>query len=79
MKRTLLFLSLITLCLLQAYPQNDGDDIIIGKYRKLHSAITNEDRTLLIWLPRSYKESSLSYPVSICFTDKTHPPASCPP
>jgi predicted alpha/beta superfamily hydrolase len=63
MKRTLLFLSLLTFCLLQAYPQNDGDDIIIGKYRKLHSTITNEDRTLLIWLPRSYKESSLSYPV----------------
>jgi predicted alpha/beta superfamily hydrolase len=62
-KKTLVFLLLLTFCLLQAYPQNDGDDIIIGKYRKLHSTITNEDRTLLIWLPRSYKDSVLSYPV----------------
>lgn len=43
--------------------QKDNDDIIIGKYRKLHSSITNEDRTLLVCLPRSYQESNLSYPV----------------
>src|SRR4030042_1639834 len=65
MKRILVLLLLLTFCLSQAFPQNDGDDIVIGKYRKLHSEITNEDRTLLIWLPRSYNESNLSYPV-IC-------------
>ncbi len=63
MKRILVLLLLLTFCLSQAFPQNDGDDIVIGKYRKLHSEITNEDRTLLIWLPRSYNESNLSYPV----------------
>ena len=63
MKRLLVFFLLLTFCLLQAFPQKDGDDIAIGKYRKLHSEITNEDRTLLVWLPRSYNESNLSYPV----------------
>jgi hypothetical protein len=43
--------------------QKDGDDIVVGKYRKLFSKTTNEERTLLVWLPRSYQESSLSYPV----------------
>jgi len=43
--------------------QNDGDAIVIGTYRKLHSSVTNEERTLLVWLPRSYNDSVLSYPV----------------
>jgi hypothetical protein len=63
MKSTVILISLLTVCLLKAYPQKDSDDIVIGKYRKLHSFITNEDRTLLVWLPRSYSESILFYPV----------------
>ncbi|MCU0456537.1 MAG: alpha/beta hydrolase-fold protein [Bacteroidales bacterium] len=43
--------------------QTDGDDIVIGKFRKFHSTITNEDRTLLVWLPRSYSQSEICYPV----------------
>jgi tetratricopeptide (TPR) repeat protein len=58
---------LVTLSLLvafvPAFPQNDGDDLVIGKYRKLHSSVTNEDRILSVWLPRSYEETTLSYPV----------------
>lgn len=63
MKKTLVLLLLLTSCCLHSVSQTDGDDIVIGKYRKLHSAVTNEDRTLLVWLPRSYNESTLSYPV----------------
>ena len=63
MKRLLISFLLLTFYLLQAFPQKDGDDIVIGKYRKLHSEVTNEDRTLMVWLPRSYNESNLSYPV----------------
>jgi len=63
MKRNIIFLSLLTVCWPHAYPQNDGDDIVIGTYRKIHSEITNEDRTLLIWLPNRYNQSTLSYPV----------------
>lgn len=48
---------------LPVFSQTDGDNIVIGKYRKLHSSVTNEDRTLLVWLPRSYNDSVLSYPV----------------
>ncbi|MFH0842758.1 MAG: alpha/beta hydrolase-fold protein [Bacteroidota bacterium] len=63
MKKTLTFLLLLIAGVLQVYAQTDGDDIVIGKYRRLHSSVTNEDRTLLVWLPRSYKDSVLSYPV----------------
>jgi len=63
MKKTLVLLLLLTICCLHSISQTDGDDIVIGKYRKLHSAVTNENRTLLVWLPRSYNESNLSYPV----------------
>jgi len=54
---------MLVICSLQVSAQDDGDDIVIGKYRKLHSEVTNEDRTLLVWLPRSYNQSTLSYPV----------------
>ncbi|MBG0860605.1 MAG: hypothetical protein IQL11_13985, partial [Bacteroidales bacterium] len=63
MKRILVLFSLFAVSFLKTYSQNDGDNIVIGKYRKLHSETTNEDRTLLIWLPRSYHQSTISYPV----------------
>ncbi len=47
--------------LLQA--QEDGDDIVIGKYRVLHSDILNEDRLLFIHLPHDYEKTQLNYPV----------------
>jgi predicted alpha/beta superfamily hydrolase len=43
--------------------QQDGDDIVIGKYKVLHSAILDEDRLLFVHLPRDYQETRLSYPV----------------
>jgi len=43
--------------------QKDGDDVVIGKYRTLHSDVLGEDRLLLIHLPRDYEETLLSYPV----------------
>jgi predicted alpha/beta superfamily hydrolase len=63
MNRTTTFLLLLIVGMIRAYSQSDGDDIVIGKYRKIHSEITNEDRTLLIWLPGSYNQSAISYPV----------------
>jgi len=43
--------------------QEDGDDIVIGKYRVLHSDIMDEDRLLFVHLPRDYEDTQLSYPV----------------
>jgi len=64
MKRTALILGLLVIIgALSWAGQKEGDDIAVGKYRKLVSKITNEERTLLVWLPRSYQESSLRYPV----------------
>ena len=45
------------------FSQSDGDDITIGKYRVIHSKILNEDRTLLIHLPRGYKNDKQYFPV----------------
>jgi hypothetical protein len=63
MKRAIILCFLLISSLVQIYPQRDGDSIVIGKYRKFHSSVTNEDRTLLVWLPRTYNDSILSYPV----------------
>ncbi len=46
-----------------AISQQDGDDVVIGKYRMLHSDVLGEDRLLLVHLPRDYEETLLSYPV----------------
>ena len=45
------------------FGQKDGDDVVIGKYKIFHSHILNEDRLLLIHLPRDYGDTQLSYPV----------------
>ncbi len=43
--------------------QQNNESISIGTYRILHSQILNEDRTLLINLPRDYEGATISYPV----------------
>jgi predicted alpha/beta superfamily hydrolase/Flp pilus assembly protein TadD len=45
------------------YAQNDGDDIVIGTYKVMHSALLKEDRLLFIHLPRDYQDTRLHYPV----------------
>ncbi len=37
--------------------------ITYGSYRKIHSVVLNEDRTLLIRLPEDYEKSGKQYPV----------------
>jgi len=43
--------------------QKDGEDVTIGKYRILHSKIFNEDRLLVVHLPRDYESDMIRYPV----------------
>lgn len=43
--------------------QQDGDPVAIGTYKTIHSRIIDEDRTLLIHLPRGYENAKISYPV----------------
>ncbi|MDH5706858.1 MAG: esterase family protein, partial [Candidatus Aminicenantes bacterium] len=45
------------------FAQKDGDDIVIGKYRMIHSRILDEDRPLFVHLPRDYEETQSRYPV----------------
>jgi predicted alpha/beta superfamily hydrolase/TolA-binding protein len=45
------------------FAQKDGDDVVIGKYSVIHSQVLDEDRLLLIHLPREYGDTQLSYPV----------------
>jgi predicted alpha/beta superfamily hydrolase len=54
-----LFFSAQILC----FAQKDGDDIVIGKYRVIHSQILDEDRLLFVHLPQEYEDTQLSYPV----------------
>ncbi|UCC71657.1 MAG: tetratricopeptide repeat protein [Gemmatimonadota bacterium] len=48
---------------LPAVAQEDQEDIVIGHYRKIHSRILDEGRTLLVNLPRGYDETAIGYPV----------------
>ncbi len=45
------------------FAQKDGDDVVIGKYKMIHSLVLDEDRLLLIHLPREYGDTQLNYPV----------------
>jgi predicted alpha/beta superfamily hydrolase len=44
-------------------PQDEGDAVVIGTYHKLFSKILDEERTILVHLPRHYESTSLDYPV----------------
>lgn len=45
------------------FAQQDGDDIVIAKYKMIHSHILDEDRLLFVHLPRRYEDTQLAYPV----------------
>ena len=45
------------------FAQKDGEDIVLGKYRVIHSQILDEDRLLFVHLPREYEDTQLAYPV----------------
>ena len=45
------------------FSQKDGEDIVLGKYRVIHSQILDEDRLLFVHLPREYEDTQLAYPV----------------
>jgi hypothetical protein len=47
----------------KAVAQEDNEDVVVGKYRKIHSEILDEDRLVLVHLPRGYEGTSISYPV----------------
>jgi tetratricopeptide (TPR) repeat protein len=56
---TVFFFSAQNLC----FSQKDGEDIVLGKYRVIHSQILDEDRLLFVHLPRGYEDTQLAYPV----------------
>jgi len=56
---TVFFFSAQNLC----FSQKDGEDIVLGKYRVIHSQILDEDRLLFVHLPREYEDTQLAYPV----------------
>ncbi|MFC1726111.1 alpha/beta hydrolase-fold protein [candidate division KSB1 bacterium] len=45
------------------FAQETGDDVVIGKYQKIHSKVLDEDRLLSIHLPRDYENTEMNYPV----------------
>jgi tetratricopeptide (TPR) repeat protein len=47
------------------FAQKDGEGIVIGKYKTIHSSILNEERLLFVHLPREYKDTQLRYPVMV--------------
>jgi predicted alpha/beta superfamily hydrolase/TolA-binding protein len=59
----LLFLSFLIMKPGFIEAQEDGDDIILGKYKVLHSDVLDEDRLLTVHLPRYYEDTWLNYPV----------------
>jgi predicted alpha/beta superfamily hydrolase len=61
---TITFAIAIMLCVADfSHAQEDGSPVSIGTYRTLHSQILNEDRTLLVNLPKGYDETTIRYPV----------------
>jgi predicted alpha/beta superfamily hydrolase/TolA-binding protein len=65
LKASTVFMLLLGLALIKGFvqAQEDGDDIVSGKYKIIHSNILDEDRLLLTHLPREYDDTQLSYPV----------------
>jgi hypothetical protein len=68
--RRILGSGILALLLLQpasVTAQTDGDPIVVGTYRVLHSRILEEDRVLQVHLPRDYESETVAYPVVFVF------------
>jgi len=64
MKKLIIFTSLVIGIILPASgQQNDGDEIVIGKYRTIDSKVLSEQRRILVNLPVGYETSDVKYPV----------------
>jgi len=63
MKIKYILLFTLILFTLPLYSQNDGEDIVIGKYRVIQSEILHEERRILVHLPLGYEDTELRYPV----------------
>lgn len=65
MKRFIITFFVMSACFLcfHVYAQKDGEPIPFGSYRKIYSKILNEERTLLVYLPRNYDQTQKHYPV----------------
>ena len=59
----IIFLMFVSLSGFSLQAQQEEDPVTIGTYKILHSKILDEDRTLLIHLPRGYESSFVAYPV----------------
>ena len=62
-KFSIVIISLILLPFVFVTAQKKDDDVIIGEYDNLHSKVLNEERTLLISLPKGYEYTQERYPV----------------
>ena len=61
-----LVLALMALSLCTVNPghaQENGDDVVIGKYHVVRSRILGEERKILVHVPRGYEDTTLEYPV----------------
>jgi len=65
--RALILLSCFTTSPPPATPQTDGDPIVLGHFRLLHSSALGEDRLIQVHLPRGYETGELAYPVLYLF------------
>jgi len=63
MKKTIIFLSFLTLIVSQSIAQNNGTDNVVGKNFKITSDFLNEEREIQVYLPESYNTSDKEYPV----------------
>ena len=63
LKSILIFLFIIIYSNQKALAQKDGDSLIIGEYRTVHSLILGQDRQIVVHLPAGYSETDMAYPV----------------
>lgn len=63
MKKVIILMLATLLISTHLISQKDGEDIVIGKYRRLYSEKLGENRLLMIKLPVHYNKANKSYPV----------------
>ncbi len=63
MNRIIISWMALAVFIMPVLAQEDGDPVSIGSYRRLHSKVLDEDRLLLVNLPRGYDESINRFPV----------------
>jgi uncharacterized protein len=65
-------LLIIILAPVQIFAQDVGEDVVLGKLVRMESKVLDEERQIMVYLPRGYEQTTIEYPVLYLLDGRAH-------